>query len=260
MAPTSARLTALETKVKALEAKAHTHTAPVPVPDPTTPPIAGWTLAFEDQFTSWQPARYFVYPDGWTNNYTGRYDPSIISSDGSKLRIHLHTRDGFPRIAAFCPLPDGSLSPRGDLLGMRAEFRIRADRMVGYKGVPLLWPMSGQWPRDGEIDWPESSFDAQPKGFLHRQDATVGNDQDYWSSLAGTSWNDWHVYTFEWLPGVSYKAFQDGQLVKTVTDRVPNTALHFVCQLETNLTSTFPAPTVSGYVELDYLKVWRVAA
>jgi hypothetical protein len=235
------RLTALEARVTKLE------TAPV------TP--SGWKQVFSDDFTTWDPSRYFVYPDPWTNNYTGVYDPTIISSDGSKLRLNLHTRDGKPRIAAFCPVPTGSLSARGDLLGSRVEFRIRADLMPGYKGVPLLWPMSGVWPRDGEIDWPESSFDAQPKGFMHRQNATLGSDQDSWSSLTATRWLDWHTYALEWLPGVSMKAYQDAQLIKTVTDRVPTTAMHLVMQFETNLTMTAPDPAVSGYVEIDYLNV-----
>jgi len=249
-----------DARIAALEALASSSPAPsaTPAPTPTPAPsaLAGWTLAFADDFTTWDPVRYFIYPDGWTNHFTGHYDPSIISSNGSLLQIHIQTRDGLPRIAAFCPLPTGSLSSRGDLMGSRVEFRIRADRMPGYKGVPLLWPMSGNWPTDGEIDWPESSFDAQPKGFMHRQGATTGSDQDYWTSLSGTTWQEFHTYVLEWLPGVSMKAYQDGQLLKVVTDRVPNTALHFVGQFETNLTMTLPDPGVSGFVELDYLNVW----
>lgn len=238
--------------------------APTPVPTPTpTPDLPGWTLVFEDQFTTWDPSRYFIYPDPWTNNFTGRYDPSIISSDGSKLRLHLHTRDGYPRIAAFCPIPTGSLSNRGDLNSMRVEFRIRADRMLGYKGVPLLWPMAGYtgpWP-DGEIDIYESDFELQPKAFIHHRGGTWQGDQDYLLTPTGTSWQDWHTVTLEWLSGTYANIWLDGVAYKpedggSTMDRIPNVPLHLVMQMETRLNMTPPDPAVSGYVEIDYLKIW----
>ena len=142
---------------------------------------------------------------------------------------------------------------------MRVEFRIRADRMLGYKGVPLLWPMSGTWPRDGEIDWPESEFDRTPAAFMHRQGATTGSDQDWYPAPAGTSWQDWHTYAIEWVSGTSAEFFIDGTSIGKSTSRVPNTPMHLVMQFETRLTTTPPDPAVNGYVEIDYLKVWTVA-
>ena len=221
-----------------------------------------WTLAFEDSFATWDPSRYFVYPAGWTNHFTGHYDPSIISSDGSRLRIHLHTRDGLPRIAAFCPIPAGSLSNRGDLLGMRVEFRIRADRLAGYKGVPLLWPMSGlgPWP-DGELDIYESEFHLPPKAFTHHRNGTWQGDQDYFLTPPGTSWQDWHTVTMEWIPGRYANYWVDGIAYTpedsgSTTDRIPDVPMHLVMQFETRLNMTPPDSIISGYVEIDYLKVW----
>lgn len=241
LAALATQLAALDARVKALET-----------------PDSPWREVFSDEFATWDPSRYFVYPDTWTNKYTGKYDPTIISSDGNKLRIHIHTdATGTPRIAAFCPIPAGSLSGRGDLPSMAVEFRLRADKMAGYKGVPLLWPMSGDWPHDGEIDGPEGSFAVTPpKAFVHHQDATVGNDQDWFAYPAGTSWQDWHTYRTEWLSGERVSYFMDGVLVGTTTTRIPNTPMHLVMQFETNLTMTKPDPAVAGYVEIDWLKVW----
>ena len=270
----TARVTDLEARVTALEAIAWTTPPPSVTPSPapsstvsptsappsTTPtstPTSPWTQVFYDGFTTWDPSRYFVYPSTWTNsNGTGRYG-APVTSDGNHLRINLHTdATGTPRVAGIVPIPEGSLSARGDLPNMRVEFRIRADRMVGYKGVPLLWPMSGNWPTDGEINWPESHFDAQPRAFMHRQDGTSGSDQDYYSSPAGTTWQDWHTYVIEWRAGVSCEFFIDGTSIGKSTSRVPETPMHLVAQFETQLTQVKPDPSVSGYVEVDYLTVW----
>ncbi len=242
------------------------------------PDSAEWTLVFEDNFATWVPANYFVYPLGWHDTKgTGTYDPSIISSDGSKLRINLHYDGGTGtrRVAAFCPLPTGSLSARGDLLGMKVEFRIRADdTMIGYKGVPLLWPQSGNGPYtanmvDGELDIYESDFNVLPKAFTHHQGGTVGNDQDYFLTPSGTSWNDWHVIRCEWIAGVSASYFIDDTPydegvpytpgTDPLTTRIPSTPMHLVMQFETTIEGTLAGTGVSGYVEIDYLKVWSPA-
>ena len=240
----------LEPRVAALEAKVADLQARVSA-------LEGSTLAFSDDFAAWDPSRYFVYPSTWRDTSgNGTYSPDIISASGGLLNIAIRTENGVRKVAAFCPLPSGSLSNRGDLLGMRVEFRIRADRMLGYKGVPLLWPMSGVWPRDGEINWPESTFDKTPSAFMHRQGATASNDQDWYPAPAGTSWQDWHTYAIDWQPGVSAEFFIDGRSIGKSTSRVPNTAMHLVMQFETNLDGYVPDPAVAGRVQIDYLRVW----
>ena len=252
--PIMAYITDLQTRVAALEA--------TPPPDD----LPGWRLVFEDQFTTWDPSRYFLYPYPWRNlNGTGYYDPSIISSDGSKLRINLHTdaATGQPRVAAFCPIPQGSLSPRGDLNSMRVEFRIRADLMSGYKGVPLIWPMegyTGPYP-DGELDIYESEFHLPPKAFTHHRNGVDQGDQDYFLTPPGTSWQDWHTVVCEWRSGTFANYWCDGvpytpQDSGSTTDRIPNVPMHLVMQFETRLNQIKPDPAVSGYVEIEYLKVW----
>jgi hypothetical protein len=260
-----ARIAAIETLLASSSPTATASPPPTssPTPAPTSMPsssaTAGWTLVFADDYSRWDPARYFVYPSTWTNGYTGHYDPSIIASDGSKLRLFLHT-DQYPRIAAFCPIPTGSLSSRGDLASMRVEFRLRADLMPGYKGVPLLWPQSGNWPADGEIDGPESTFDTAPKAYMHRQGATSGGDQDVFNYPAGTSWQAWHTYATEWVRGQRVEFFIDGVSIGRSTNRVPIGPMHLVMQFETQLSTTPPDPSVSGFVEIDDLRVFKVAA
>lgn len=242
--------------------------SPTPTPAPTAsatpaPSADAWRVVHDDGFATWDPGRYFVYPATWGDTEEqaraglgGRYG-GAIRSDGSVLRLRLGYVDGVPRGVAFCPIPAGSLSDRGDLESMRVEFRIRADRMAGWKGVPLLWPISGHaWPEWGEINWPESSFDARPSAFMHRQGATSGSDQDWYPAPDGTSWQDWHTYRIEWVAG-AYAAFWiDGQLVGRSTSRVPAGPMHLVMQFETAIDGRSPDPSVAGEVMIDFLTIW----
>lgn len=286
LSPTTDRLALLEAQVAELRADVdrleglvgpspqptNPPPTPQPTPAPTGTPTAGpWQLVWDDSFDTWDSTKYFVYGDSADGAAAyrdtqeqqiagtgGFYDPRNITAANGLLHVRLYTdTTGIPRVAAFIPQIGGT--SRGDLLSMAVEFRIRADRMVGYKGVPLLWPGSGVWPRDGEINWPESDFDQRPSAFMHRQDATSGSDQDWYPAPTGTSWQDNHVYRTEWIAGTSVKFFIDGQLIGTSTNRVPKTAMHFVAQFETNLDDTRPSASVAGNVQLDYLRVWRYA-
>ena len=147
---------------------------------------------------------------------------------------------------------------------MRYAFRIRADRMVGYKGVPLLWPLAGDRMLNGEIDSPESDFNnvdgagnpSTPMAFMNRVNATGPDDQDWYPTPAGTSWQDWHTYVVEWVPGVSVTYYIDGVRFGHSTSRVPNTPMHLVMQFETTLYGFVPDSTVRGYVQIAWLAVW----
>jgi beta-glucanase (GH16 family) len=177
----------------------------------------------------------------------------------------MQTVNGVHEVAAFCPALPGSLSNTsygnlGDLLGMRYSFSIRADKMAGYKGVPLLWPLSEKWPRDGEIDAPESDFTAQPAAFMHHQSGTGPNDEDYYNTPAGTSWQDWHTYTIEWVPGVRVDGWIDGVHWIHDTTRIPNTPMHLVMQFETSTDGVVPAASTQGNVQIAWLQVWKYVA
>jgi hypothetical protein len=249
-------------------------TTPAPSPSPTARPTAapsssaapGWSLVWNDQFDTWNPSNYFVYPQGWPDTTgEGVQTPGIISASGGNLLVHMQTVNGVHEVAAFCPALPGSLSNTsygnlGDLLGMRYSFSIRADKMAGYKGVPLLWPLSEKWPRDGEIDAPESDFTAQPAAFMHHQSGTGPNDEDYYNTPAGTSWQDWHTYTIEWVPGVRVDGWIDGVHWIHDTTRIPNTPMHLVMQFETSTDGVVPAASTQGNVQIAWLQVWKYVA
>jgi beta-glucanase (GH16 family) len=104
---------------------------------------------------------------------------------------------------------------RNQLYG-RYEVRFRADATDGYKLAWLLWPKSGVWPRDGEIDFPEGDLNGVIKAFMHRQGATAGND--LYEAPTSARFPDWHTAVIEWKPN-SCKFFLDGNQIGSATSR-----------------------------------------
>lgn len=254
---------------------------PPPVdPPPTTDP-AGWRLVWDDPFTSWDPNKYWLYGPGWRDTAEkmqagtgGFYDPANISSDGTKLRCHLWTKNGVPSIAAFSPKgsgPDWPVNAGGwtGLRSMRMEFKLRCDKMPGFKVVPMSgWPLSDNWPMDGEIDGPEANCDATTiDAYVHVQGGrSDSKDQVHFAYPAGTSLQTEHTYRNEWLSGKSMEYFIDNVSIGKTNEgdkradgsliHIPNTPMRALFQFETTLDATRPDPAVSGYVELRDFKLW----
>ena len=237
--------------------------APTPAPTPSTGDLPGWKLAFSDDFNRTVPegrfptdvaSSWYAYDYGWKDtSRNGTYDHSIVSMHDGVLDTHIRTTAGVHRVAAFGPkLANGATS---QLYG-RYAISFRADSMAGYKAAWLLWPASGVWPRDGEIDFPEGSFNWYISAYMHRQGATVGSDQDAFETTK--RWTDTHVAVTEWTP-TAVRFYLDNVLIGTSTSRIPNTPMRWVIQNETNLTSTPPLDSVSGHVLIDWVKIWSYA-
>lgn len=256
-------------------------------PSGVAPPsgnIAGWNLALVEDFNtdtplgSWGPlganvpapytGKFDLYEDGWMdtqgspggNNGPSRYYPTkVLSTSSSMLRKYEHVENiggvNRPVSAAFVVTPPGGT----DSLGWRTTICARMAAVAGFKVAWLLWPGSENWPNDGEIDFPEASLNADLEGYVHLQGATVGSDQDAYSSGLALA-PGWHVYTVEWIAGTSVKFYRDGVLLHTVTSRVPSTPMHWVVQTECNIGGYQPQIGVdAGYVEIDWLAMFTPA-
>jgi hypothetical protein len=200
---------------------------------------------------------WFAYPDGWTGTpATGTYEPSqSVSVENGSLDYFLHSgsADGTTdhMIDAVVPkIPGGS--PSGGLLYGRYIVRARWDALSSYHISFLLWPDSGTWPRDGEIDYPEANMaSTDVSAFMHWQNASSGGQQDAYDVYTDPS--QWHVYEIDWLPS-SLSFYLDGQLVGRSTANIPDTPMHWV--LQTNTSSSLRAgDTEAGHVQID----WAVA-
>jgi hypothetical protein len=230
--------------------------------------LTGWKLVFSDEFStniargsfkSATAGRYFVFPNTWRDTSgNGVYSPEIIAVQNGMLDIEIKTVNGVHKVATISPLPAGALSSEGDLYGLRAEFRLRADWMPRYKAAPLLWPKSDRWPYDGEINFPEADFNENPRAYMHRQGASSPSDQDYYFTPSTTWFQDWHTYVIEWIPGKSCEFFLDGKSIGRSTYRVPNSAMHLNLQFETSIRNGEPADSTTGHIQIDRLAVWTL--
>jgi hypothetical protein len=262
--------------------------APDPTPPPTSPPatnppqppttagspssgvampvgdLPGWRQVFTEDFLmpvgegsfpgSAYGGKWKVYDDG-TRDTAGqhegtnsRYYPSrVVSVANGILRKRLHTEDGIAMSAAILP-------QAGDFTHGRFSVRFRADEIAGYKVAWLLWPTSGTWPQDGEVDFPESSLDGEITAFMHRFGASNGGDQDVFQTSA--RFNNWHTATIEWTPD-RITFILDGAVIGESTERLPANDMYWVLQTESCLGNCQPAPWVEGTLEIDWVVAYR---
>jgi hypothetical protein len=245
--------------------------------------VAGWHQVFADDFATAAPLgsfsgcvngsgvmgdycaglsgtpyydTWFAYPDGWTDSNGGTYFPSqSMSVTGGALDYYLHTASvggtTYHMIDAPMPKVPGGVSGGGLLYG-RYVVRARWDSLSSYHIAFLLWPDSGNWPGDGEIDFPEANMGSTDvSAFMHWQNATSGSQQDVYDDYIDAT--QWHTYEIDWLPG-SLSFYVDGQLIGHSTQNVPDTPMHWV--LQTNASSKMTATdTQAGHLQVD----WAVA-
>ncbi len=197
-----------------------------------------------------------VYEDDWRDTASSsggnpalpsRYMPSqVLSCSGGMMVWHLFNEGSGARSAAVVV--------GGDQLYGRFEFCFKADALDGFKTAVLLWPDSDNWPHDGEIDFPEGALDHTIEAYMHRQDATSGSDQDFRGT--STTFTDWHRAVIEWRPGDCRFILDGVQLGATITSRVPNTPMHYVLQIESDLGGNQPASGTSGHLYCDWVARW----
>ena len=246
--------------------------------------VPGWHQVFADDFSAPAPAgtfshcitglgvandycsglsgtpyfnRWFAYPDGWAGTpATGIYAPSRgISVENGRLDYFLRTGspDGVSvhMIEAAVPRIPGGVGGGGMLYG-RYVVRARWDPLSSYHISFLLWPDSNQWPRDGEIDYPEANMaSSDVSAFMHRQNGTSGGDQDAFDVYIDPQ--QWHTYEIDWLPS-SVSFYVDGQRIGQSTTNIPDTPMHWVLQTNTSWRAS-PGDTQAGHVQMD----WAVA-
>ena len=230
--------------------------------------IPGWHQVFTDNFAEPVPLGSFPaavaaqwghsYPDGWRDTSKhGTYMPTrVVSIANGVMNIHLHTEGGVHMVAAVVPTIPGAQGPGGGLLYGRFVIRIRADIVPGYKAAMVLWPDSEKWPRDGEIDFPESKLGRSIGGFVHHQGGATPIDQTEFTSSATLA--QWHTAMVTWLP--HQLTFElDGQIVGTTTSRVPDTPMHMILQVETQTLKPAPPSAAAGNVQIDWISVYTPA-
>lgn len=232
---------------------------PMPVGD-----LDGWRQVFTDNFSTDVALGHFpaavaekwsVYASPAKDTFGhGSYSPErVVSVDSGVLTKHIRAEGGEFLVAALLPKVPGT-ARYGQMYG-RYAVRFKTDPIEGYKIAWLLWPDSRAWPRDGEIDFPERDLASDiVKGFVHHQGARSGSDQE--SASAPFDSTRWHTAVIEWSPDLVVFTL-DGVVIGSITERVPNTPMHWVLQTETTLTSTMPPVTAAGNVQIDWVAAWQ---
>lgn len=234
---------------------------PMPVGD-----IPGWHQVFTDNLTTNVPlgsfpravsSKWGAYPDGWHDTSAhGTYMPSkVVSVRNGVMNLHIRTENRVHMVAVPYPLIPRASSNNGQLYG-RYAVRFRADPLAGYKTAFLLWPDSGVWPRDGEIDFPEGNLNSRISAFMHHQGARRGGAHDTYRT--SSTYSSWHTAVIEWRPSAT-KFILDGATIGTSRRRMPKTPMHWVLQTETALHGTGPSDRTAGDVQIDWVAVYRRA-
>jgi hypothetical protein len=272
---------------------------PTPSPNPsgfampTTDP-AGMTRVFEDDFNTYGTIPIGSFPSAtggkWGGYAAGTADTSgngeynmgkTCSVSGGVLDINVHSEMvGGSQVnygAAPWPIIPGN-QPQGTIGGLsynnisvraniyygQIEYAFRASAAPRWKTAWLLWPDVGGnlFPKYGEIDFVEGNLDGSDTihGFMHRDEATVGSDQDSRDSGVVYANNVWHKAKIIWKPNFLEFWLDDVKIGSTITSRVPDHPMHWVFQTETQLNGGAPVPALgtSGHLQIDWIVVHQL--
>lgn len=198
--------------------------------------------------------KWWAYPDGWPGTpRTGTYFPSrTLSIENGVLDYYVHTRAvagrNYHMIDAAVPKVLG-----GGIVYGRYVVRARWDGLRGYHVSFLLWPDSGRWPRDGEIDFPEADLNSSLVGAYVHWEATGGAGRQA-SYVVSANTRYWHTYEIDWLPD-SVSFYLDGGRVGRLTSHVPRAPLHWVLQVGTSYSEAPPENSVAGHLQIKWAVV-----
>jgi hypothetical protein len=236
--------------------------------------LPGWRQVFSEDFTEGNVAvggfPGGVYSAKWSVNYadgtpdtagqqnggrSGYYPSKVLSVTDGVLDMYLHTEKGVSMGAAPAPkLGPANGRPYDSLLYGRYSVRFRSEALQGFKTAWLLWPDSGVWPRDGEIDYPEGDLSRTFYGAVHQ----AGSDRNISHLIqSGARFTSWHTATTEWGPG-RVEFFLDGVSIGVSTVGIPDKPMHYILQTESCLTGC-PAPETAGHVQVDWVAIWAKA-
>ncbi|BCW56614.1 glycoside hydrolase family 16 protein [Arthrobacter sp. FX8] len=184
-------------------------------------------------------AKWSVYDsDGHAGN--GIRSPRQVTVDGSRMVI--------------TGTSDGTTAGMSAKFGLqrygRWEVRAAGSGDDEYHMVSILWPDSGHWPCDGEVDYAETTGDWNRTNFFHH----FGCSNSKTSVSKPLDVTQFHNYAVDWSPG-GIIGYVDG--VKWFEDSDPTHqppgSMHQTLQLD-----WFPDGTPNGHGEMrvDWVRVY----
>ena len=229
--------------------------------------ITGWTQTFTEDFSGTSlntGAGWGKYSGPIASMPGGVWDPARVSVGNGVLTLAAADRGDGTWTSGGVANTGGAKRTYGKWV-----MRMRMDKSNGVKYAGLMWPTTGNWPVDGEIDFVEDGGG--------NRTGTAGTT--HWANADGTGHNQtqrsvtvdmsqWQTVGVEWTPG-SLKYTLNGQVWGTVTSpaaAIPDGPMFFAMQTEANtqgatqwmttVDSTSPQPTK---LEMDWIVVYAQA-
>ncbi len=188
---------------------------------------ADWKLTYADQFDRNELGPgWHVYNGPIPSTPGGRWSRDHVTVGGGHLTLSTSKVNGVWTSGGVMN-SGGAQSAYG-----RYEVRFRMDKAPGVKYAVLLWPDSGVWPADGEIDFAEDGggLRASTAATVIYRESDGGTGKVQKSLTVDLS--TWHTMGVEWEPGrLTYTL--DGAPWATVdSDHVPTKPMNLVVQTE----------------------------
>jgi beta-glucanase (GH16 family) len=221
-------------------------------------PSAGswWKQVYVENFSgSGLSSGWGAYSGSIPSMPGGRWDPSHVEVADGKLRL-------------LTSKVNGQWTSGGVMNSVQARttygkylVRFRMDKAPGVKYALLLWPASGEWPMDGEIDFAEDGGGSRgsTSGTMHW--GTTSNHQQVQRRVSA-NFSNWHTVGVEWTPSKLVYTL-DGKAWGTVkSPYAPTKPMNLALQTEagscntwmTCVNSSTPQTTA---LEVDWVAVYR---
>lgn len=203
-------------------------------------PPPGYELVWRDEFNFFDPTRWGKY-EGPGNAGIGKRVLSAVNALGGSLKLTGNQWDG-----------GGVGSSYKGTYGYY-EIRAKFDKAsVGYNIAAILWPASGKWPEEGEIDIVEI-FDgdtSEAGSYVH-----WGPDNKQLYNEYKGDFSKWHTWGVDWQRDhITY--YLDGKEFWKITkpEAIPHTP-HFVA-LQLDVAPNAKKRNGSTY-HIDYVRVYQ---
>ncbi|MBL8159332.1 glycoside hydrolase family 16 protein [Candidatus Saccharibacteria bacterium] len=134
----------------------------------------------------------------------------------------------------------------------RWEARLRV--LMGtpnYHPVLMLWPASGDWPDDGQIEWLETNGDGGPQNVRFR--LHYGPTDFIQQSSQSVDIGQYHNYAVEWTP-TEIRGYIDGaqSFIATDTSRFPPGPMRMAIRLD-----WYGNTDGAAWIKVDWIRVYN---
>jgi beta-glucanase (GH16 family) len=194
--------------------------------------LPGWKQVFADDFTSSTDKCWGDYSaNPIPSSPTAAWVPGRVSISGGEAVLNSSYDSALGKWAS------GGMSS-APCLGQeygKYEVRFRMDQAQGVKYAILLWPTSGIWPQDGEIDFGEDGGGNRSETTLtnHYADSSGGDEIDP-QVHTSADFSQWQTLGVEWTPNKLVETLNGQDVGEIDGSHVPADPMNLDIQTESN--------------------------